>query len=144
MKIIYTPADDDSEPQEFLFKPRQLFSFESEPIEEAGGNVWGNWDGFIEALTAEKGRALRAALWHERKKTRPETTFAEVIVRPGELRGYVDDEEIAEARAVAADPDTPDEIRQGIWAALGKGDDPEPSGNGDSGTDSTSPTPESA
>lgn len=138
MRIRYAPEDTDE--QVFDFKPRKLFSFDSEAIEEVGGNLWTNWDEFLSALAESKGRALRAVLWHERKKADPDLTFAAVIVRPGELSAYYDDEEIAEMRELAKDPDTPEEIRQGIWAALGKGDAEEPSVTSDSDTDSTSPT----
>ena len=138
MKIVYAPNDGDE--REFTFKPRQLFSFDSEAIEAEGESVWGNWNGFLAALADEKGRALRAVLWHELRKSKPELTFAEVVVRPGEIQAFYDDEEIAEARALAADPDAPDEVREAIWAALGKGDEGEPSESSDSGTGSSSPT----
>jgi hypothetical protein len=138
MRIRYAPEDADE--LVFDFKPRKLFSFDSEAIEDVGGSLWTNWDEFLSALAESKGRALRAVLWHERKKTNPDLTFDGVIVRPGELAAYYDDEEIAEMRELAKDPDTPEGIRQGIWAALGKGDAEEPSVTSDSDTASTSPT----
>lgn len=141
MKIVYAPEDGDS--REFAFKPRRLFSFDSEAIEAVGGDVWSNWDGFLAALADTKGRALRAVLWHELRKEKPGLMFAEVVVRPGEISAYYDDEEIEEARALAADPNTPDEVRQGIWEALGKGDAQAPSEPSDSSTDSTSPATDS-
>lgn len=138
MRIRYAPEDADE--HVFSFKPRQLFSFDSEAIEEVGGNLWTNWDEFLAALADTKGRALRAVLWHERKKSKPDLPFHEVIVRPGEISGYYDDEEVAELQEMAADPDTPEGIRQGILAALGKGPAEDSSVNSDSDTASTSPT----
>ena len=39
MRVVYTPEGD--EPREFSFKPRRLYSFDSEALEEVGGHVWG-------------------------------------------------------------------------------------------------------
>lgn len=138
MRFTYTPEGDD--PTEFSFKPRRLFSFDSEAIEEVGGQVWSNWDGFLLALSEEKGRALRAALWHHLKQSRPEITFAQVVVHPGEVRAFYDDEEIEEMRVLASDSGTPESVRQAIWDALGKGDEAEASEISEPDTDSTSPT----
>ena len=137
MKIIYAPENGAA--REFLFKPRQILSFDSELIEEVGGPVWLNWDGFRSALAAGKGRALRAVLWHELRKEKPDLAFADVTVHAGEINAYYDDEEIANARAVAADPETPESVREGIWVALGKGATEDSSVTSDSDTDSSSP-----
>lgn len=138
MKIKYTPAGEPA--REFIFKPRMLFSFDSEAIEEVGGRVWSNWDEFLEALSAEKGRALRAVLWHERRKENPDLAFAQIVVEAGTLHAFYDDDEIAAMRSVADDPDTADDVREAIWAALGKGDEAEASDS--SGSDTDSPLPD--
>ncbi len=134
MKIVYSPAN--GERMEFSFRPKTLTCFESEAIEEVGGPVWSNWDGFLAALSIEKGRALRATLWHELRQTRPEISFAGVVVRAGEIAAYPDEAELAEARAIADDPDTPEDVRAALLDALGKGAAEEASEISDTNTDS--------
>lgn len=142
MKIVHAPEDEPM--REFSFKPELLYSFDSEPLEEVGGAVWSDWNGFLEALSERKGRALRAALWHELRKEKRDLQFSHVVVRPGELAMFWDDDEIARFRALADDPDTDPEVRDGIWAALGKGDEAEASDSSGSDTSSTSSDTDSA
>lgn len=137
MKLVHEP--DDADREEYIVKPDQFFHFDSEPIEEVGGPVWSNWVEFLHAVDARKTRALRALLWHERKKKRPETTFAEVVVHPGKIWWEYDEDEIARAREMAASEDTPDEIREAIVAAFGELGKDEPSETSDTPTDGESP-----
>ena len=136
MKVIYTPKDGDL--QVFTLRFDEILSIHSEPIEEVGGNVWQDWEGFKVALAANKTRAKRAILWHFLRQQKPEMTFAELVVGADDISIAPDDEDIRRARELVMSEGTDDQRREFV-EMFGEGKD---DGDGES-SDSVSPEPAS-
>lgn len=133
MKVIYTPKDGDS--QEFALRFDEMLSIHVEPLEEVGGAVWEDWEGFKAALAANKTRAKRAILWHFLRQQKPEMTFAELVVGADDIAIAPDDEDIRRARELVMSEGTEDQRREFV-EMFGEGK--EPSENSDTPTDGES------
>jgi hypothetical protein len=118
--LIYTPEG--GERREFSFKPLELMSVDIEAIEDVGGETWGNFGQFCEALGNWKMRAKRAALWVNLRHEQPRLRFPELVVRADELVLEWDDDEIAKFQAAAAESEDSDEKVEllALLADLGK------------------------
>ena len=142
MIITYSPKG--GSPQEFLFKPLTALSPDVERIEAIGGDVWDNWDEFKIALSRGKFRALRAVVWINLRLENPRILFPELVIGVDEITYGPDADEIEAARQmIADDPDLTDEQKAEILESLGKGDAEDPSPSSESDTSTESPLPDS-
>lgn len=105
MRLVYEPEGGEAE--EFSFKPEQILNLESEAVEEAGGTVWRDWDGFMERLQYGNTRAMRALLWMFLRRKNPKLSFASLVFKMSEARLSYDDEELAAMEAAADEAGEP-------------------------------------
>lgn len=94
MFVTYKPAGE--QPQEFVFKPGEMLSHDSEQIEKMTSMTW---EEFLAALQKGSTIARRALLWILLRRTHPTTLrFADVSFKQGELSVDYDRGELAEIR----------------------------------------------
>lgn len=143
MKLIYTPVG--GEEREFSFKPEEMLSIDAEAIEDVGGETWGNFREFCEALTEWKLKAKRAALWIMLRREKPRLRFVELVVGINEIVLQWDDDEIARFQERADESDDSDEKAAllALLDDLGKARSSTTSEEPSADADTISPTPDS-
>lgn len=101
MRITYAPGD--GEKREWIWKPRDVPSFEAEALEEVTG--W-PFPEFLQRFIAGSTRARRALLWSLLHREHPRLRFEQVSFVMGELADEYDDDEVAAARAALAEQES--------------------------------------
>ena len=147
MRLTYTPEDGDQ--QEFAFRPGDLFSFEAEAIEEAGGTAWTTFEEYGNRFIDGQFKARRAALWIMLRRENPKLRFVDVVCKVKELDVAYDADELKRMRErIEGDTSMSDEDRAAALAEIEAAEqtvEPEPlgkDGSDDTTTGSELPQPD--
>lgn len=141
MRLIWTPED--GEKREWLFRPMELMSEDTEDIEAVGGAAWRSYDEFGDVFMRGNRRAHRAALWILLRHERPALQFHDLRLRADEVQVDFEEHEARVLREeLSADRTLDPAQREFLVAALAgePGNSPlegSPSGSGDAATDGT-------
>lgn len=120
MKIIYRP--DDSDQQEFIFRPGELTNAEAEMIEDVGGGAWDTWEEFSRKFMLGGVRALRAGLWVCLRKQNPRLRFVDVSFRIDQVECDLEDDEAQRLRdSIDTNEDLTGEEREQVLEILDQG-----------------------
>jgi hypothetical protein len=150
MKLIYTP---EGEPRrEWAIDPGALMSFQSDWLEECGGDLWETYDEWARLCWSGNRKAHRALLYVMLRGEQPDLRFHHLVIRVKELSVEWEriDLDIERTRQkIEADPDMTPERRAVLLDELdrqekidpkdtdGDGPDPDDSATSATGTAST-------
>jgi hypothetical protein len=144
MKLIYTPQG--APEREWTIIPTELLSFQSDWLEEAGGDTWESYDEWARLCWSGSRKAIRALLYVMLRTEQPGLRFAHLVTRINEVRvewERVDLDVEATRQRIENDPDLTEERRAEMLAELADPKD-DPDGSEDEPADSVTSEPDTA
>jgi hypothetical protein len=117
MRLIFTPED--GEKREWEFTPLRLMSFQTDWLEEAGGETWASYDEWARLFGRGNRKAQRAALWVMLRAEQPDLKWRHLVIRNDELDVVWESQDMAAIRErILADPSLGDDERTDLLAGM--------------------------